>query len=124
MVLYLHAVAEATEVVRNEIGEDACRLVAVGVPSAADAPGEVEALIASGVELIEMCGAFGPAETEAVRVAAAGRVPIGAVTYPCSEAGGSTRSSDRQRQQALHGGLLPLPRQIQQMSWLLGVSAR
>ena len=80
--------AEATEVVRNEIGEDACRLVAVGVPSAADAPGEVEALIASGVELIEMCGAFGPAETEAVRVAVAGRVPIGAVTYPCSEASG------------------------------------
>ena len=64
--------ADASAVTRNEIGDDGCRLIAVGVPSAADAPGQVDALIADGAELIECCGAFGPAETVAVQAAGAG----------------------------------------------------
>lgn len=79
--------ADATEVVRSEIGDESCRLIAVGVPSAIDGPAQVDELIADGAELIECCGAFGPAETAAVQAAVAGRVPVGVVTYPCSEAG-------------------------------------
>ena len=35
--------------------------------------------VADGAELIECCGAFGPAETVAVQAAVAGRVPVGTV---------------------------------------------
>lgn len=83
--------AEATNVVRHEIGDSGCQLIAVGVPSTADGPAQVDRLIADGAELIECCGAFGPAETAAVQAAVAGRVPVGTVTYPCNEAGGLHR---------------------------------
>jgi hypothetical protein len=79
---------DATEVRTDVIGSPACTLVALGVPSAADAPGVVDGLVARGVQLVELCGAFGPAETAAVQRALAGRVPLGTVTYPCGEAGG------------------------------------
>lgn len=82
---------DATGVVRHEIGDPACALVAVGVPTAADAPAQVDGLIADGVELIECCGAFGPAESAAVLTAIDGRVPFGMVTYPCGEAAGLQR---------------------------------
>lgn len=79
---------ESTEPRRHDIGDDGCKLVAVGVPSASDAAGVVDDLIAAGVELIECCGAFGPKASTAVLDAVANRVPVGFVTYPCSEATG------------------------------------
>lgn len=70
-------------------GSDACVLLTVGVPSAAEVPDEVVSdLISQDVELIELCGAFGPAEAAKVIEQVGGRVPVGYVTYPCSEAGG------------------------------------
>jgi hypothetical protein len=79
---------DATEVRRDEIGSPACRLIAVGVPTTADAPAVIDDLVADGAQLIELCGAFGPADTAAVLTAIAGRAPLGAVTYPGSEATG------------------------------------
>jgi hypothetical protein len=79
---------DATEARIDTVGSPGCELVTVGVRAAGDAPAHVDKLLAGGVELIELCGAFGPAETAAVQAAVAGRVPVGAVAYPCTEAGG------------------------------------
>jgi hypothetical protein len=72
----------------DRIGSPACTLLAVGVPSTAEAAGVIEGLLAEGVELIELCGAFGPAEAALVQGAVGGRVPVGAVSYPASAAAG------------------------------------
>lgn len=69
-------------------GSKLCELVTVGVPTAAVDDALVDELIADGVELIELCGAFGPAEAARVVEQVGGRVPVGYVTYPCSEAAG------------------------------------
>jgi hypothetical protein len=74
--------------VHGEAGSQACVLLSVGVPSTEVDPDVVEHLIAEGVELIELCGAFGPGEASAVIEMVDGRVPVGFVTYPASEAGG------------------------------------
>ena len=73
------------------IGDEGCALIAVGVPSTDMAAGVVSDLIEDGVQLIELCGAFGPQATANVESAIGGRIPFGAVTYPCSE--GSRLSS-------------------------------
>lgn len=75
----------------DRIGSPTCELIAVGVPAPADGPGAATWLEDHGVELIEMCGAFGPADQAAVATALSrdesGRtVPYGAVTYPCDQA--------------------------------------
>ena len=80
--------SEDAAVRTDRVGSPACTLIAVGVPRLADAAGVIEGLLADGVQLVELCGAFGPAETAAVQQAAGGRVPVGAVTYPCAEASG------------------------------------
>ncbi len=80
--------SEATSVLRHELGDDGCKLIAIGVPTTAAAQNEVDALIDEGVELIECCGAFGPSDSAAIINRIAGRVPFGAVSYPCSEATG------------------------------------
>jgi len=70
-------------------GSEACVLLTVGVPSAAAVDDQVvEDLLAQGAQLIELCGAFGPAESARIMEQVAGRVPVGAVTYPASQAAG------------------------------------
>lgn len=54
-------------------------LVAVPDPSAA--PAVAAALLAEGVQLVELCGAFGPLWTSRVLDATQHRVPVGAVGY-------------------------------------------
>jgi len=54
-------------------------LVAVPDPSAA--PSVAAALVAEGVQLLELCGAFGPHWTDRVLDATQNRVPVGAVGY-------------------------------------------
>ncbi len=65
----------------DTVGSPACTLVCVGVPSVADAAGAARSLIADGVELIELCGAFSAVGLAEVTAAAAGQVPVGAVFY-------------------------------------------
>lgn len=69
-------------------GSKACELITVGVPSTAVDSEIIEQLIEEGVELIELCGAFGPAASATVVAQVDGRVPVGYVTYPASEAPG------------------------------------
>jgi hypothetical protein len=77
-----------TPPVRASTGSKACELVTVGVPAPTVDDEVIEELIGGGVELIELCGAFGPAEAARVLEQVGGRIPVGYVTYPCSEAGG------------------------------------
>ena len=55
-------------------------MVAVGVGSAADGIQVARDLVADGVELIELCGGFGPVWTARV-IEAVGDVPVGSVGY-------------------------------------------
>jgi hypothetical protein len=66
-------------------------LVCVGVRNVADAPHVARQLVADGVELIELCGAFGGAGLASVIAAVAGRVPIGAVFYGVDASAGLQR---------------------------------
>lgn len=56
-------------------------MVAIGVASPADGPAAARQLVSEGVELIELCGGFGPVWTARVLDAIAHQVPVGAVGY-------------------------------------------
>jgi len=56
-------------------------MVAIGVASPADGPAAARQLVDEGVELIELCGGFGPAWTAKVLEAIGHRVPVGSVGY-------------------------------------------
>ncbi len=72
-------------------GSPACQLVCVGVPDVSDGPGAARELLAEGVELIELCGAFaGPGLAEVV-AAVDGKVRVGAVFYGGEAATGLAR---------------------------------
>lgn len=66
---------------RAEIIAPAFTMLALGVSSAADGPRAARMLLDSGVQLIELCGGFGPAGTVAVLQAVGGAVPVGSVGY-------------------------------------------
>lgn len=63
------------------VGSPGCVLVVVGVPSVDDAPAAARELVDDGVELIELCGAFGAPGTAAVVAAVGADVPVGGVLY-------------------------------------------
>ena len=67
--------------VTTTTGSAACELVCVGVPSVDDGPDAARHLLAEGVELIELCGAFAGAGLAAIVAAVDGKVPVGAVFY-------------------------------------------
>ena len=58
-----------------------CKTVLIGVPTIADAVVLVASLVDEGVQLIELCGGFGPVGTAQVIAAMQGRVPVGSVGY-------------------------------------------
>lgn len=65
---------------RLVMSSPAFTMVAVGVSSAADGVQVARDLAADGVELIELCGGFGPEWTARV-IEAVGDVPVGSVGY-------------------------------------------
>lgn len=65
----------------DTIGSDECVLLARGVPSVDAAPAVARELVAEGVELIELCGAFAGSGLGAIVDAVDGKVPVGAVFY-------------------------------------------
>ncbi|MBN2623995.1 MAG: hypothetical protein JXA83_11525 [Acidimicrobiales bacterium] len=73
------------------VGSDACQLVCVGVPRVEDGPDAARDLIAQGVELIELCGAFAGPGLAAVVAEVDGKVPVGAVFYGGEAATGLSR---------------------------------
>jgi hypothetical protein len=56
-------------------------MIAIGIAGPEDGPRAARALVAEGVELIELCGGFGPLGAAAVIDAIGGAVPVGAVGY-------------------------------------------
>jgi len=66
-------------------------LICVGIRAVSDAPEAARKLLAEGVELIELCGAFGGAGLGAVIAAVENRVPVGAVFYGCDASAGLQR---------------------------------
>lgn len=66
---------------RSLMSSDRFQMIAVGVPTAAAGVDVARSLVAEGVQLIELCGGFGPAGTAAVLAAVAGAVPVGSVGY-------------------------------------------
>ncbi|CAM4449976.1 DUF6506 domain-containing protein [Nocardia ninae] len=58
-----------------------CRSVFVGVDHPEQAVAVARRLVAGGVQLIELCGGFGPVWTARVIEAVQGAVPVGAVAY-------------------------------------------
>lgn len=72
---------ESPEGERVEIERDGLRSRFVVVPDAAAAASVAVALADSGIQTLELCGAFGPADVVAIREATAGRLPVGSVLY-------------------------------------------
>lgn len=57
------------------------KMVTLGVSSPADGPVAARMLLDEGVQLIELCGGFGPIGTAGVLAEVAGAVPVGSVSY-------------------------------------------
>jgi len=66
---------------RLEMSSPAFTMVAVGVSTAAQAPAVAKALVDDGIQLLELCGGFGPVWTARVIEAIDARVPVGSVGY-------------------------------------------
>lgn len=64
-----------------ELRSESFLMRVVGITSLGDGPAVAKRMVADGVELIELCGGFGPAGTAAVIAAIEGRVPVGSVAY-------------------------------------------
>ncbi|MFJ2741496.1 DUF6506 family protein [Streptomyces sp. NPDC087440] len=66
---------------RSVIERDGFRAVLVGMADPAQAPAVAAALVDEGIQLIELCGGFGPVWTAKVIEATKSRVPVGSVGY-------------------------------------------
>jgi len=66
---------------RAEISSDRFTSVMVGVTEPAQALAVAQDMVRDGVQLIELCGGFGPVWTAAVVEAIGGAVPVGSVGY-------------------------------------------
>lgn len=66
---------------RSEMRSPTFRMTAVGVSSPAQGAAAAQALVAEGVQLIELCGGFGPKWTAQVQEMIRYAVPVGAVGY-------------------------------------------
>jgi hypothetical protein len=60
---------------------DAFTMIAVGVEHPDQGPEVAERLVGEGIELLELCGGFGPIWTAKIIEAIDGRVPVGSVGY-------------------------------------------
>ena len=60
---------------------NAFEMIAVGVEKASQGPAVAKELVAEGVQLLELCGGFGPIWTAKVVEAIDGQIPVGSVAY-------------------------------------------
>ncbi len=56
-------------------------MIAVGVSNASQGPAVARRLLDEGVQLLELCGGFGPVWTARVLEAIENRIPVGSVAY-------------------------------------------
>lgn len=73
---------------RVVVEHEGFRTTLVPVPEPAAAVPVAVDLVGAGAQLIELCGAFGPAWTARVIEAIGGRVPVGAVGYGAESVAG------------------------------------
>lgn len=66
---------------RQVMRSPAFEMITVGVAAPSDGPAVAQALVREGVQLIELCGGFGPKWTAQVQEAIGHQVPVGAVAY-------------------------------------------
>ena len=66
---------------RSVIAQDDFRTLIVGVSSADQGVEVAREMVADGVQLIELCGGFGPVWTGKIVDATDGAVPVGSVGY-------------------------------------------
>jgi hypothetical protein len=66
---------------RAVLGSDACKLIAVGIEKPEQGLAVAQQMVADGVQLIELCGGFGPVWTAKIIAAIDDRVPVGSVGY-------------------------------------------
>jgi hypothetical protein len=66
---------------RSVMQSPAFRMTAMGVASPAQGAAAAQQLVKEGVQLIELCGGFGPKWTAQVQEAIGHVVPVGAVGY-------------------------------------------
>jgi hypothetical protein len=66
---------------RTTISSDRFRGVMVGVTEPAQALPVARQMVADGIQLIELCGGFGPVWTAKVIEAIDGAIPVGSVGY-------------------------------------------
>ena len=79
---FLYTAAGADPAVdRTVIDNGECRSVFVGMADPAQSLAVVRGLVAEGVQLIEVCGGFGPVWTGRIIDAIDGAVPVGSVGY-------------------------------------------
>lgn len=78
--IYTAAGADPAEHTRV-VDTGSCRSTLVGVATPQAALPVVERLLDDGVQLIELCGGFGPVWTARVLEIVDGRVPVGSVGY-------------------------------------------
>lgn len=66
---------------RHTLASPSFTMLTIGVADPSQGPAAARELVAAGAQLIELCGAFGPAATAAVQQAVDRAVPVGAVSY-------------------------------------------
>ena len=66
---------------RQVMQSPAFEMVSVGVSSPAQGVAVAQQLVREGVQLIELCGGFGPKWTAQVQEAIAHKIPVGSVAY-------------------------------------------
>jgi hypothetical protein len=66
---------------RQVMQSPAFEMISVGVSSPSEGLAVAQQMVSEGVQLIELCGGFGPAWTGRLQEAIAHRVPVGSVSY-------------------------------------------
>lgn len=69
------------DVHRSVMQSDAFTMIAVGVSRAEQGVAVAKALVGEGVQLLELCGGFGPVWTGKIIEAIGGAIPVGSVGY-------------------------------------------
>ncbi len=66
---------------RMSMKSDSFEMIAVGVENASEGVSVAQDMVANGIELIELCGGFGPIWTSKIIEAINGKIPVGSVGY-------------------------------------------
>ncbi len=66
---------------RTVMSSPAFEMITIGVSDASEGPAVAKAMVDEGVQLIELCGGFGPIWTSRVIEAIEGKIPVGSVAY-------------------------------------------